>query len=144
MQISRSSMIYRSFDFHAKFWTMWGSDPKSLCEFVQKYFFRVLGSSLIWVFLGIAITSIIFTLVAYVQSFMGLPFLQDNVFIVMGVIIFTFAFALSGAALIVWMAYNVKEWFMSPSKKRNTRPNVFVEYIKAKKDKICPIVEYVD
>lgn len=130
LKVSKNSWHYRymvdllSFD-----------QPKTLCGYWWK---------LVWALISAPSVALVFIAVALFGLYVGLFFLTLPVsqFFIDGVtngirllslVLWTFVF------LAIIKHYNLF-WYRAEVKER--KPNIAVEYIKAKKRKICPLIEY--
>ena len=120
MKVSRKSWHYKLSHFLDEGTNEWGDN---LC----KYFWRLVGKVIVAIVLTIAITVILIT---YFTSPMVIPVTIVLISSILAVLLPVFV--------------------ISKLRKKYGKPvgvipeNIFFEYVKAKKLKVCPLIEYVD
>lgn len=120
MKIKRSSWHYKV----SKFWEVFERDNDNLC----RYFWRIVGKLFVLCF-------VCFALVLCLYGYFTDPQIVSNTIMLLFVI---------SSFIIPILAI----WYL---RKKVGKPigafkedNIFIEYVKAKKRKICPLIEYVD
>ena len=120
MKVSRKSWHYKLSHFLNEGTGEWGDN---LC----KYFWRIVGKIIVAIFITFGLTA---TVITYFTSPMVIPA----------------TIAIISSILAVLLPVFV----ISKLRKKYGKPvgiiseNIFFEYVKAKKLKVCPLIEYVD
>lgn len=162
MNISKNSWHYKFLSRHKK------EIPKSLCP----YFWSLVFNLSFWVMVGLGIFGLLLGFLHFFLEFYYYYQHTFNLSLdvilgfIWGVIKFTLVicvmslafvaicFALAIMIGIVIMPFSLASpWFKKtcfrlldklPSKPNNMNPNLLFEFLKAKKDKVCPILNFVD
>lgn len=113
--------------WHYKLTRHFNFDADSLCL----YFWQVVASIILSIFIAVIISFFIFIMF---QPILFLFALHDSVFMLVSL-----CFWLA----IIWAIYD--EWRKNrPNFRKNAKPNIAVEYIKAAHSKVCPMLEFID
>lgn len=138
LKFKRSSLHYR---FVRKFW----SHPStSLCKYVWQFIFSVIGA--ITCILMAAMITFIFVLVpiGHILTAAGIyDFGVEWKDALLPYIVWSCIMATGVGALIVRGIREYK-WRNRHKVKPEKEPNLFVEFVKAKKEKVCPIIKFED
>lgn len=142
MEISKQS-------WHYKLVCNFNNEPSnSLC----KYFWQVVGSALIWLImtvigLSMAIVTTLFPIAAIIIAYfypsdviMEESFILSEVFIGGALLLMVYAIV-----TMYWAVKRIGQFIYRKYKKKakpDKEPNVAIEYIKAKKQKICPTLNF--
>lgn len=152
MKISKDSWHYRTLT-DGLFWLDGWVASNSLCLYFWQVFFRLLmGFGIAMVATSPLVFYIVGVMELYAPEHMALillllPWVVCGlvVSVVGGVIVAMLCIGLvfyAIGSLLSWL------WGVSPLnkyiKKAENRPSIIVEYVKAKKDKVCPILEFED
>lgn len=142
MEVSRKSWHYR---MNAWCWSHFGKSPApSLCG----YFWQTVFAPVVVVAFYAAILTVILVICSWLFYFSGaflcnflhwINVLPDSFDIVPG----EFNWRHLIVSLIM-SALLIGHFALQNRQNKNSKPNFVFEYIKAKKNKICPIIEYKD
>lgn len=151
MKISRNSWHYR---LQTRFFH---TIPTNLCQYVWRLLWSVLwslvfglGVIIIGLFaIGILICVVWSWILAFQGQFMWNTSTEHSMYSVVGLgfmvtisIVVTFFICLLGKIYGKLLALYPKQ--KKKIKKTKSRPNIFYAWLKAKKEKICPLIEYDD
>lgn len=138
LKFKRSSLHYR---FVRKFWSY---PSTSLCKYVWQFIFSVIG----------ALTMLLMGLMA-AFIFVGVPI--GHILTATGIYDFGVQWKDAIGPYIIWgtvLAMGVGaltvrgireyKWRNRHKVKPEKEPNLFVEFVKAKKEKVCPIIKFED
>ena len=137
MRINKNSWHYRLIQFADKI------PSKNLCM----YFWQVIGCSFMFLIMSIVIAAAL-TLIPL--SMFGPIFMAlSSAIEVFGIILWMITGFISLGFAKDWVLTNPKHWLSRNIWKRkehvkDKEPNIVFEYIKAKKRKVCPPLEFVD
>lgn len=115
------------------------NDSKSICPYFWKSLWNLLGTNMIYIILAHvpSVMGIWITKVDLFNNLSGIGLLYTS--LVVGYLCMILFFLCIFCCVIV--QDNVKKLFKSKGEKSN---NIVIEYIKAKKSKICPMIKWED
>lgn len=135
MQIKTSSWHYRLIQF----WQL--GVPEGLCQYIRKVILAILLFPMAVMGLVVLAVAIAFTLMSMVAP------LITEVSIVLFIAGWTVALCTATHVGAYKRAQGTQGFWTRDLFKRNqgcVEPNIFIQYLKAKKEKVCPKVEYID
>lgn len=154
MKISKNSALYKSFNMYADFYEVRGADTYTdLCTFIRHYLIRVSMSIVFGTFIAALLAATLFTYGALIFNPYASLALPETMLVITGIVSF-----LIGAILLlyimlrlqsVWSDYKYKRRrlkYMTQHTEEETAStwNVFCEYVRSKKEKYCPRIEFKD
>lgn len=154
MKISKNSTLYKSFNMYADFYEVRDADTyKDLCTFIRHYLIRVVCSTVLFTFAFTLCSVTLFTYAALIfnpYASMALP----QVALAMTAIVSAAIVSILSLYILlklgaVWSDYKYKRRrlkYMTQHTEDETAStwNVFCEYVRSKKEKYCPRIEFKD
>lgn len=141
MKISKNSWHYRFIDWID---IVNIDSRKDLCSYMRGFF---ITTGIITFFLGAPLV----LLYSYFAGLIGyVPEATIKSILIFFVMLWGFiGSAVDGLIVLVIVSHIMCEWFVNifPERiesEKVKRPNIFIEYLKAKKKKICPLIEFED
>lgn len=133
IKINKNSWHYRVLGHPFK------SDLRYTNVGICKYFWMVVGSLLGWCGAGVLALAIVVTFVGWIPVGIGW-LITGNL---LSLEFFALSFGATTAVFLVWVGFTLKDLIKGKLRNRKKRPNILFEYVKAKKQRVCPLVEVV-
>lgn len=132
MKLSKTSMLYRS----AELYDVVGySHPRDLCTFVRRYLFRITVYSLFAFTVGFITTCMLFFIIGYLTT----GYWDDES--AMFAIGSGFTAIVPCVAFFLWVVWIITKYRENKVEKE---PGIIAAYLKAKKEKYCPMLEFTE
>lgn len=142
MKLSKSSMLYRS----AELYSVVGSEyygAKDLCTFVRRYLFRIAVSTILAFVAGFLASCILFFIICILT--VGYWDEQTTMFVI-GWALTASLLIVSGLIGIFCMGHMVYNYLVKKryDDEEEREPGIIATYLKARKEKYCPTLEFTE
>ena len=146
--MKKSSMLYRSAEFHG---SIWGNEFKAsndLCTFIRRYLWSVVRNTITLFILLFSVIGLVWDVVSFFQHGYTIP--TYNYFMAAGLVAIWVVCVVVGSLAAIFILYfseQVKDKIVNKftnTTKTTKNDSVIAAYYRSKRDKYCARIDFTD